>query len=424
MPQDEEVRPADACVLWLHGDEDTGNGWERLESDPMSGLGRRLPWVQWAFPTARSGTWFDYELPIIEASTEYRRVDDAVHTVHAMLAQIVESGIKPSRIVLGGHGPGAALALLAGRTYQHTLAGIAGLSGWYMRPRQKSSEYGVRTPVLLCHGEDDDDVPVELHSEACGRLRRDGVELSSYKYAGLGHKACARELTVLAAPKNFITDRLRTLTPAPALSALERRGVAAALGGDGGVAAALGGGGGGGGGDGGGDIGSAEAVRAEYERLNAAGCSPQEPKAPWRALDEVTAAEMTRLAEHIVGGLAEHLGETIDPNMEEDPSRALAERLVDAAETAQRDVTACRLVSMELEGGTLLQVVLALDGVSSLAEADLSIGATGLELLLPGARAPFALPFPRRVDTDGADMAKFSAKTGRLKLTLRVAAAC
>ena len=422
MPQDEEVRPADACVLWLHGDEDTGNGWERLESDPMSGLGRRLPWVQWAFPTARSGTWFDYELPIIEASTEYRRVDDAVHTVHAMLAQIVESGIKPSRIVLGGHGPGAALALLAGRTYQHTLAGIAGLSGWYMRPRQKSSEYGVRTPVLLCHGEDDDDVPVELHSEACGRLRRDGVELSSYTYAGLGHKACARELTVLAAPKNFITDRLRTLTPAPALSARERRGVAAALGGDGGVAAALGGGGGGD--DGGGDIGSAEAVRAEYERLNAAGCSPQEPKAPWRALDEASAAEMTRLAEHIVGGLAEHRGETIDPNPEEDPSRALAERLVDAAEAAQRDVTACRLVSMELEGGTLLQVVLALDGVSSLAEADLSIGATGLELLLPGARKPFSLPFPRRVDTDGADMAKFSAKTGRLKLTLRVAAAC
>ena len=102
---------------------------------------------------------------------------------------------------------------------------------------------------------------------------------------------------------------------------------------------------------------------------------------------------MTRLAEHIVG------------------------------ETAQREVTACRLVSME-DGGSLLQVVLALDGVSSLAEADLSIGATGLELLLPGARKPFSLPFPRRVDTEGADMAKFSAKTGRLKLTLRVAAAC
>ena len=103
---------------------------------------------------------------------------------------------------------------------------------------------------------------------------------------------------------------------------------------------------------------------------------------------------MTRLAEHIVG------------------------------ETAQREVTACRLVSMELDGGSLLQVVLALDGVSSLAEADLSICATGLELLLPGAPKPFSLPFPRRVDTEGADMAKFSAKTGRLKLTLRVAAAC
>ena len=169
----------------------------------------RIPWVQWAFPTAPEGTWFAYELPVIDAATEFKRVDEAVRAVHVMLAQIEAEGIKAERILLGGFGPGAALALLAGRLYPKTLAGISVLSGWYMRPRLPSSKLGAMTPVLLCHGEEDDDVPFELHTEASARLRSDSANVSSYSHARLGNRACATEQTVLAAPKNFITDRLR-----------------------------------------------------------------------------------------------------------------------------------------------------------------------------------------------------------------------
>jgi len=355
--------PANACVLWLHGADETGASWERLEADPMSGLRLRLPWVQWAFPTAKDGEWFAHELPVIEAATEFAGIDDAVATVHAMLRQVEEGGIQPARILLGGFGPGAALALLAGRTYLHRLAGIVGLSGWYMRPRNPSTAEGLCTPVLLCHGEDDDEVPVELFAEACARLERDGVELSRFSYAGLGHHACATELTVLAAPKNFITMHLPTLTPAPPRPRGEPRP-------------------------------SARESHGDVPRCK---------------LDEGD--------EMALEALAEELMRAPEQSHADDPLRAPARDLVASAEAAQREATACQLVELTEDEGAL-RVRLALDGVSSLAEAELHVSTGTLQLRLPGARKPFVLPLPRTIDPGGADKARFVKKSGMLTLTL------
>ena len=337
----------------------------------MYGLGVRLPWVQWAFPTAPAGAWFDFEFPVMEAKTEFRRVDDAVRAVHGMLNQIEADGIKASRIVIGGFGPGAALALLAGRTYPRTLAGIAVMSGWYMRPRVPSNELGIKTPVLLCHGEDDDEVPCELHSEACARVRRDGTELSSHSYAGLGHHACATEQTVLAAPKNFIRDRLRTQTPAPPL---------------------------------------ARAARAAAAPNGPKGYALDDDE-DWCKLDEEDRAAIRGLAE---AAFEANAGDV------DDPSKAEAESLVGACEAAQREATSCTLVSLLEHEGTL-RLVIALEGVSSLGEASLSVGAAQLELQLHGAPKPFVVPLPKAVDPSAAELARFSKKSGQLKLTLKLA---
>ena len=60
-------------------------------------------------------------------------------------------------------------------------------------------------------------------------------------------------------------------------------------------------------------------------------------------------------------------------------------------------------------------------GVSSLGEIELSVGANGLEIMLPGATRPFETHFPHAVDVNASEKAKFSRKTGRLKLTLGLA---
>lgn len=374
-------RPADACVLWLHGDEETGKAWERLAEDDMYGLGDRLPWVQWAFPTASRGKWFDYEYPVLEAAAEYAGIDEAVRAVHRMIAEIEAGGVKPARILLGGFGPGAALALLAGRLYEHRLAGIAGLGGWYMRPRARSSEAGARTPVLLCHGEDDDDVPCELFVDACARLASDGCDLTRHSYAGLGHRACAEEQTALAAPKNFITFKLPTLTPGTPAPRGASRAPAAAK----------------------------DAPPRHLGILEAEAGDPL-----WEALDEVDRELVQKFA---VGAFDARL----DGPGDGDPERALAGRLVEAAEAAVHSATACRLLGMREEGGAY-HLEIQLEGVSSLADASLEIEASKLRLQLPAASKPFEVAFPKPVDVggDGAEAAKFSKRSGKLKLRLRL----
>jgi phospholipase/carboxylesterase len=333
MPSTE--RKYDACILWLHGDGESGSSWTRLESDPMQGLGNRLPWAQWAFPDAPGGAWFDVEYPVFDAAKEPPRLDDAVIAIHKMLTEIEATGIKTSRILLAGFGPGAALALLAGRTYPHTLAGLIGISGWLMKPKLPSSEKAARTPVLLCHGDDDDEVPIEHYHSACARLQRDGHELTCFRYDGFGHRQCAEELTVLAAPKNFITDKLRTLTQVAPV-----------------------------------------------------------PR-------EVAAARMKALAA------------TADAAASDVPVCKL---------DAPRPPASCSLVSMSEEADNELRIVLALEGLTSLAQADLNVGETELSLTLPGARAPFVLRFPRPVDAAAAERpAKYSKKTGELRLSLTLA---
>jgi predicted esterase len=85
--------------------------------------------------------------------------------------------------VLGGCGPGAALALLAGRTYSKPLAGIACIGGWLLRPADDAAAAAssARPPVLLCHAEEDDEVPMQLHYAACSWLRKRGHEVTAHQ---------------------------------------------------------------------------------------------------------------------------------------------------------------------------------------------------------------------------------------------------
>lgn len=50
--------------------------------------------------------------------------------INQLITTEVESGIDPSRIVLGGFSQGATMSVLTGLTGERKLAGIAALSGW------------------------------------------------------------------------------------------------------------------------------------------------------------------------------------------------------------------------------------------------------------------------------------------------------
>lgn len=192
-----------AVVLWLHGAGEAPDAWFKRFKTGVDKI--RMPWIDFAFPAAPTKNWFGAELPVIDSSFEHGGLDAAVAHVHMLLEEIEARGISPARIVLGGYGPGGALALLAGRTYARPIAGIACMGGWLLRPNKPSA--AARPPILLCHGEEDDDIPLELCRFACTWLQSEGFDIECQTYRGLGHREAAEAPTVIAAPKNFITNR-------------------------------------------------------------------------------------------------------------------------------------------------------------------------------------------------------------------------
>ena len=102
-----------ACVVWLHGDGEEPHEWYARFKEGVSKL--RMPWVEFSFPKAPRHNWFGVDLPILSPGAEDAELlATAVAEVHAHIAQLEQRGIAPSRVVLGGYGAGAALALLAG----------------------------------------------------------------------------------------------------------------------------------------------------------------------------------------------------------------------------------------------------------------------------------------------------------------------
>jgi phospholipase/carboxylesterase len=175
-----------ACVIWLHGAGETGKTWRGRLKEGVSRI--RMPWVEFVFPDAPAGTgcaWVGVPLPVQPAAADAAAgLEAAVADVHAMLTDLEASrSIDASRVVLGGCGPGAALALLAGRTYSKPLAGIACIGGWLLRPADDAAAAAssARPPVLLCHAEEDDEVPMQLHYAACSWLRKRGHEVTAHQ---------------------------------------------------------------------------------------------------------------------------------------------------------------------------------------------------------------------------------------------------
>jgi len=157
-----------AVMIWLHG---LSGPADEMASFFSSKLGvSQMPWLQLRVSCgtgAYAPSWFDMPaLPITEGM-ELAGLAEATATVHRILKQAEDDGFPTDRIVLGGLGQGAALALQAGLSFERALAGVCALSGW--PPAQVlGAVQQPETPVLMCHGSQDSKVPL--------RVARSGVE--------------------------------------------------------------------------------------------------------------------------------------------------------------------------------------------------------------------------------------------------------
>ncbi|KFH10112.1 phospholipase/carboxylesterase [Toxoplasma gondii MAS] len=261
--------PQTASLVFMHGLGDTAAGWADLVS-LLSSLSC-FPALRVILPTAPvrpvslnggfpAPAWADIFSLSKDAPEDKPGFLASKQRIDAILAGELAAGVAPERIILAGFSQGGALAYFTGLQASVRLGGIVALSTWTPlaqelrvsagclgkrdtqsrkeapqtreeekkeeekeeeKKEEKKEEKEKRvegpTPVLHCHGEQDELVLIEFGQESAAIVRRHYAEawgedvakkaVKFLSFQGLGHSANAQELDQV---RRFIENVLTT----------------------------------------------------------------------------------------------------------------------------------------------------------------------------------------------------------------------
>lgn len=203
-----EINPSSApraVVIWLHGLGADGHDFEPVI--PALALPDSLP-VRFVFPHApemaitafggqRARAWFDFDA---SGGAELPGLDKSVHKIRDLIQLEIDNGIPCERIVLAGFSQGGVTAFQAALYYPRRLAGILALST-FMADAGKlgtaEAEANRDIPILMCHGQQDAVLPMELGKSSCDSLQQAGYSVEWHEYP-MGHEVCLEEIAVIS----------------------------------------------------------------------------------------------------------------------------------------------------------------------------------------------------------------------------------
>ncbi|CAE7232770.1 Lypla2 [Symbiodinium pilosum] len=133
-----------------------------------------------------------------------------------MIRALEVEGVPRQRILLGGFGQGAALALRTVLQSKEPLAGGVVCSGWVPGSKdipQEISDGGRSTALLWCHGARDDVVEPRLAAEQAKALKEAEVNLRFVLFPEMQFELASQALAEI---RRFITERLAAAVAPPA----------------------------------------------------------------------------------------------------------------------------------------------------------------------------------------------------------------
>ncbi|WP_152225452.1 alpha/beta hydrolase [Pseudomonas sp. SCB32] len=210
----EPSRPADACVIWLHG-----LGADRYDFEPVAQmLQRSFSSTRFILPQAPTRpvgifngmsvpSWYD-----ILGATPSRIIDEtqfasSVQSITTLIQEQIDQGIEASRIILAGFSQGGAVALHTGYLgWEGELGGVIALStyGQTFRDGVNLCAEKRRLPALCLHGTLDNVVAPAMGRAAYDFLIAQGVPARWYAYP-MAHEVTNEELGDIAA---WLRERL------------------------------------------------------------------------------------------------------------------------------------------------------------------------------------------------------------------------
>ncbi|CEL27684.1 MULTISPECIES: alpha/beta hydrolase [Pseudomonas] len=209
------VKPADACVIWLHG-----LGADRFDFLPVAeALQESLLSTRFVLPQAPTRpvtinggyampSWYD-----IKAMSPARAIDrDELEASADHVIELIEneraSGIDASRIFLAGFSQGGAVVYhTAFLKWQGPLGGVMALSTYaptFSEELQLSASQQ-RIPVLSLHGQFDNVVQNSMGRTAYEYLKAHGVTVTWQEYP-MEHEVLPEEIRDIG---TWLSERLR-----------------------------------------------------------------------------------------------------------------------------------------------------------------------------------------------------------------------
>jgi phospholipase/carboxylesterase len=213
----EPLSRAEAAVIWLHGLGADGHDFVPIV--PELGLPDDLG-VRFVFPHApvravtmnngmRMRAWYDI--------TPNMRVQDVagIRASEKLALQFIErevaGGIPADRIVLAGFSQGGAITLHTGVRFPQPLAGLLALSTYLPLPEQFAAEARPErkdTPILMCHGQQDGMLPLQLGAWSRDVLKESGFDVTWREYP-MQHNVCEEEIAHIGA---WLRERLKPVS--------------------------------------------------------------------------------------------------------------------------------------------------------------------------------------------------------------------
>ena len=197
-----------ATIIWMHGLG--ADGWDFVPIVREIPLPEEMA-LRFIFPhapvrpvTINNGmamrAWYDIAMSDIARLPDERGIRESQQQVDELIARERSRGMESNRIVLAGFSQGGAIALQAGLRHKEPLAGIVALSTYLTLEESLATEASAANkavPILMCHGTQDEIVPLRLAEASRSTLQAKGYEVEWHTWP-MPHSVCAEEVEAIA----------------------------------------------------------------------------------------------------------------------------------------------------------------------------------------------------------------------------------
>ncbi|MCF5169423.1 alpha/beta hydrolase [Pseudomonas canadensis] len=208
------AKPADACVIWLHG-----LGADRYDFLPVAeALQESLLSTRFVLPQAPTRpvtinggyempSWYDIKAMSPARSISLEELEASAKMVTDLIEVQKRTGIDASRIFLAGFSQGGAVVFhTAFMNWEGPLGGVIALSTYAptFSEELELSASQQRIPALCLHGQYDDVVQNAMGRSAYEHLKSRGVTVTWQEYP-MGHEVLPEEIRDI---RMWLTARL------------------------------------------------------------------------------------------------------------------------------------------------------------------------------------------------------------------------